>query len=69
MPGKFEIKTAKNGKFHFNLKASNGQILLSSEIYETRKAAESGIASVKKNATDPKRYDRKNRTRAIITLI
>ncbi|MGI8409145.1 MAG: YegP family protein [Pyrinomonadaceae bacterium] len=59
MPGKFEIKTAKNGKFHFNLKASNGQVLLSSEMYETRRAAESGVASVKKNSADPKRFDRK----------
>ncbi len=59
MAGKFELKTAKNGKFHFNLKASNGQIILSSEMYETKKAAESGIVSVKKNAADAKRYDRK----------
>ena len=59
MPGKFELKTAKNGKFHFNLKATNGQVILSSEMYETRKAAENGIASVKKNASDEKRYDRK----------
>ena len=58
MAGKFVLKTAKNGKFHFNLKASNGQIILSSEMYETRKAAENGIASVKKNAADPKRYVR-----------
>ncbi|MBC7901372.1 MAG: YegP family protein [Saprospiraceae bacterium] len=59
MAGKFELKTAKNGKFHFNLKASNGQIILSSEMYESKKAAENGIASVKKNAGDAKRYDRK----------
>lgn len=59
MPGKFELKTAKNGKFHFNLKATNGQIILSSEMYETRKAAEGGIASVKKNAGDDKRFERK----------
>ena len=59
MAGKFELKTAKNGKFYFNLKASNGQIILSSEMYESRQAAENGIASVKKNADDPKRYDRK----------
>lgn len=59
MTGKFEVKTAKNGKFHFNLKASNGQIILSSEMYETRKAAENGIDSVKRNASDDKRYDRK----------
>lgn len=59
MAGKFELKTAKNGKFHFNLKASNGQIILSSEMYETRKAAENGIASVRKNAGDEKRYEQK----------
>lgn len=57
MAGKFELKTAKNGKFHFNLKASNGQIILSSEMYETRKAAENGIASVRKNAENEKRYE------------
>ena len=59
MAGKFEMKTAKNGKFHFNLKAGNGQIILSSEMYETRKAAENGIESVKKNAADEKRFERK----------
>ena len=59
MAGKFELKTAKNGKFHFNLKAGNGQIILSSEMYDTKAAAENGIASVKKNSTDDGRYERK----------
>lgn len=59
MPGKFELKTAKNGKFFFNLKATNGQIILSSEMYESRKAAENGIASVKRNAGNEARYERK----------
>ncbi len=59
MAGKFVLKTAKNGKFHFSLKASNGQIILSSEMYDTRKSAENGIASVKKNAGDEKRIERK----------
>ena len=59
MAGKFELKTAKNGKFHFNLKAGNGQIILSSEMYDTKAAAENGIASVKKNAADDARYERK----------
>ncbi|MEJ7848188.1 MAG: YegP family protein [Pyrinomonadaceae bacterium] len=63
MAGKFELETAKSGKFHFNLKASNGRIILSSEMYESRKAAEVGIASVKKNAADEKRYDRKKSTK------
>jgi hypothetical protein len=59
MAGKFELKTAKNGKFFFNLKASNGQIILSSEMYETKSAAENGIESVKKNSADEGRYERK----------
>ncbi len=59
MAGKFELKSAKNGKFHFNLKAGNGQIILSSEMYETKKAAENGIASVKKNAGNDGRFERK----------
>lgn len=59
MAGKFELKTSANSKFHFNLKASNGQIILSSEMYETRPAAENGIESVKKNAADDARYERR----------
>ena len=59
MAGKFELKTAANGKFHFNLKAGNGQVILSSEMYESKSAAENGIESVKKNAGDDGRYDRK----------
>ncbi|HQU92899.1 MAG TPA: YegP family protein [Pyrinomonadaceae bacterium] len=59
MPGKFEIKTGKTGKFTFNLKASNGQVILSSESYDSRKGAEGGIASVKKNAGSDARFERK----------
>jgi uncharacterized protein YegP (UPF0339 family) len=59
MPGKFEIKTGKSGKFSFNLKASNGQVILSSESYDSRKGAEGGIASVKKNAGTDARFERK----------
>lgn len=60
MPGKFEIKTAKNGKVHFNLKASNGQTILTSEKYESRSAAMKGIESVRKNAGNEKRFERKD---------
>jgi uncharacterized protein YegP (UPF0339 family) len=59
MAGKFELKTSTNGKFYFNLKAGNGQIILSSEMYDTRASAENGIESVKKNAGDAARYERK----------
>ena len=51
MAGKFVITTAKNGEFTFNLKASNGEVILTaSETYTTLSACENGIASVKKNA-------------------
>ena len=59
MAGKFEIKSGKTGKFRFNLKASNGQIILTSEAYDTRSAATKGITSVKKNALNDKRFERK----------
>ncbi len=56
--GKFVVSTRKNGEFQFNLKAGNGQVILSSEGYTTRAACDNGIESVKKNAPDDKRYDR-----------
>ena len=51
MAGKFVITTAKNGEFTFNLKASNGEVILTaSETYTSMSACENGINSVKKNA-------------------
>jgi hypothetical protein len=47
---KFERKESKNGKHYFNLKASNGQVIGTSEMYEATSGMENGIASVKKNA-------------------
>ena len=47
---KFERKTAKNGKFYFNLKASNGQIIGSSQMYAGEAGMENGISSVSENA-------------------
>lgn len=59
MPGKFEVKTGKTGKVRFNLKASNGQVILTSEAYESLSAAKKGITSVKKAAVNDKRFERK----------
>ncbi len=50
MPGKFELKKAKDGQFHFNLLATNGQVILSSEMYKAKDSALNGIESVQKNA-------------------
>lgn len=56
--GKFEIKKDKAGKFRFNLKAGNGQVILSSEAYNTKAACDNGIESVRKNSKDDGRFDR-----------
>lgn len=50
MAGTFEIATTKNGKYHFVLKAGNGEVVLQSQQYRTIAGARVGIASVKKNA-------------------
>ncbi|MBS1508845.1 MAG: YegP family protein [Bacteroidetes bacterium] len=60
--GKFVISTRSNGEFQFNLKADNGEVILTSEGYTTRAACDNGIESVRKNATDDARYDRKRST-------
>ncbi|MDO4231968.1 MAG: YegP family protein [Lautropia sp.] len=44
---RFEKKTAANGKFHFNLKASNGQVIGSSQMYASEADRDNGIAAVK----------------------
>lgn len=58
MAGKFDLKKSKNDKFFFNLLSANGQIILTSEMYEAKASANNGIESVKKNAADDARYDR-----------
>lgn len=60
MAGKFELKRSKNEKYFFTLHASNGQIVLSSEMYEAKPSALNGIESVKKNGGDSARYDKLN---------
>jgi uncharacterized protein YegP (UPF0339 family) len=59
MAGKFLIKKSSDGQFHFSLKAGNGEIILTSELYKTKASALNGIASVRKNAPLDKRYERK----------
>ncbi len=49
---RFDRLESKNGKFYFTLKAGNGQIIGTSEMYETAASRDNGIESVKKNAED-----------------
>ncbi|AHF15807.1 YegP family protein [Niabella soli] len=48
----YERKTSSNNKPFFNLKAGNGQVIGTSELYESEAARENGIESVKKNAPE-----------------
>ncbi|MFT7724449.1 MAG: YegP family protein [Roseateles sp.] len=58
MSGKFEITKSKNDKFMFNLKAGNGEVILTSQMYEAKTSAQQGIDSVKANAPLDERYER-----------
>lgn len=59
MSGKFEVYKDKAGEFRFRLKAANGQNILASEGYSGKSGCMNGIESVKKNAPDDARYERK----------
>jgi len=52
MAGKFELWTDKGGDWRFNLKASNGQVIATSQGYNSKASALNGIESVKTNAPD-----------------
>jgi uncharacterized protein YegP (UPF0339 family) len=60
MAAEFVIKRAEDGQFMFNLKAPNGEIILTSELYRSKEGAEVGVASVKENASDDEQYERKS---------
>jgi len=47
--GKFVVKETANGGFKFDLKAGNGEVIASSQIYKSEKACYAGIESVKAN--------------------
>ncbi|MBO0824857.1 MAG: YegP family protein [Actinobacteria bacterium] len=46
------------GKYHFNLLASNGQVIATSEHYESKESALNGIESVRRNAPDAQLEDK-----------
>ena len=47
---KFVLKKGSTGNYHFNLVATNGQVIATSESYESKASALNGIESVKRNA-------------------
>jgi uncharacterized protein len=57
--GTFEVKKLSNGQFAFSLKADNGERILASEQYKAKDSALNGVESVKKNAPQDARYEKK----------
>lgn len=55
----YELKKDQRGQFIFNLKAANGEVILSSESYAQKASAEAGIASVRTNGPNDASYERK----------
>lgn len=51
MAGKFAISKVNTG-VKFNLKATNGEVIATSQVYKALDTCKSGIASVKKNAPE-----------------
>jgi uncharacterized protein YegP (UPF0339 family) len=69
MAGKFVLKKNAGGQFHFNLVASNGQVIATSETYESKAAALNGIESVKENAPGAPTEDQTLEARGGVEMI
>ncbi len=57
MAAKFELKLTAKKNWMFNLKAGNGEIILTSEQYAAREGAANGIESVRQNSADVASFD------------
>ncbi|MCF6226072.1 MAG: YegP family protein [Xanthomonadales bacterium] len=57
MAGKFVVNKMKNGKDFFVLKAGNGEVILTSEAYNSNAACMNGIESVRNNCSDEKCFE------------
>ncbi|WP_035348981.1 YegP family protein [Edaphobacter aggregans] len=62
MSAHYELKSAPYNQFIFNLKAANGETILTSETYKSKFAALNGIESVKKNSPHDEQFERKTST-------
>lgn len=55
---KFVISKRVNDEFQFNLKASNGKVILTSQAYATKASCQNGIESVRTNSVADGNFDR-----------
>jgi uncharacterized protein YegP (UPF0339 family) len=57
--GKYAISKAKNDEKYFNLKTTDGQTILTSQMYSSESACFNGIESVRNNCSDDSKFERK----------
>ncbi|HWE36592.1 MAG TPA: YegP family protein [Isosphaeraceae bacterium] len=62
MAGTFELKGTESNEYVFNLKAANGEVILTSQRYKAKSGAAEGIESVRVNAAHDERFDRRTST-------
>ena len=58
MNGWFDVSKSKADEFYFVLKAGNGEVVMTSEMYKSRASADTGIASVQANSGEDFNYER-----------
>jgi len=59
MKGYFHLTSSDAGRFTFNLKAGNHEVILTSQVYRSKQDALDGIESVRTNAPNAARFQRK----------
>jgi uncharacterized protein YegP (UPF0339 family) len=59
MAAKFDLKRGGNEQYMFNLKAANGEVILTSQLYNEKTSAVHGIESVKVNSVEDGHFERK----------
>jgi uncharacterized protein YegP (UPF0339 family) len=62
MAGWFELSKSSDGQFRFVLKASNSEIILTSQLYTAKTSAADGVASVQSNCQSDERYEKMTST-------
>ena len=65
--GKFVLDKGRTGKFRFNLFATNGRIIATSEAYDSKAAALKGLAAVQRLAAGATVLDRTNGAAKTVT--
>lgn len=59
MKGYYELKKSTDGRYQFNLCAGNHEVILSSQLYSDKQAAENGMHTVREHGTHENRFERK----------